>query len=76
MRGYPVFRVPIEAPGSTLGEAANPQVGQFFGAPLGYLELYSAVDSGPPGGARVGGRGAPTTEVEDVDDGPPVGCWR
>jgi hypothetical protein len=30
MRGYPVFRVPIVAPGPTSGEAANPQVGPIF----------------------------------------------
>jgi hypothetical protein len=27
MRGYPVFRVPIEALGPYSGEATNPQVG-------------------------------------------------
>jgi hypothetical protein len=33
MRGYPVFRVPTKAPGPTLGEAANPQVGPILRRP-------------------------------------------
>jgi hypothetical protein len=33
MGGYPVFRVPTEAPGPTSGEAANPQVGPIFWRP-------------------------------------------
>jgi hypothetical protein len=37
MRGYPVFRVPTEAPGPTSGEVVNPQVGPIFDASLGYL---------------------------------------
>jgi hypothetical protein len=41
MRGYPIFRVPTEAPGPTSRDVVNPQMGQFFDAPLGYLELFN-----------------------------------
>jgi hypothetical protein len=41
MQEYSIFRVPTEAPGPTSGETVNLQVGQFFGAPLGYLDLFT-----------------------------------
>jgi hypothetical protein len=69
MRGYLVIRVPIEAPDPPQERLRTRRWGQFFGAPLGYLKLYSALDGRPPGGAEAGGQEAPTTEVEDVDGG-------
>jgi hypothetical protein len=59
MRGYPVFRVPTEAPEPTSEEAVNPQVGPILRRParLSYT-FYSAIDGGPLREARVGGPGA------------------
>jgi hypothetical protein len=48
MRGYPVFRVPIEAPGPTSGEAVNRMWGQFFGALLSYLDLFTRQSTARP----------------------------
>jgi hypothetical protein len=39
MRGYPVLRVPIVAPGPTLGEAANPRVGPTSFSRVTFLSL-------------------------------------
>jgi hypothetical protein len=48
MWGYPVFRVPTEAPGPTLGEAVKPQVGPIFRRPLGYLDLFTRQSTTDP----------------------------
>jgi hypothetical protein len=48
MRGYPVFRVPTEAPKPTSGEAVNPQVEAIFRRPLGYLELFTRQSTAGP----------------------------
>jgi hypothetical protein len=118
MRGYPVFRVPTEAPRPTSGEAVNSQVGPIFWRPAQLSwSFYSAVDGEPQGGAGARGAGAPTindkkrwlrapgrvlaaegskvgdvdggplgvlaagpaaatTEVRDINGGPPRGCWQ
>jgi hypothetical protein len=47
MRGYPNFRMPIEALRPTSGEAVNPHVGPIFWRPLGYLIFYLTVDDTP-----------------------------
>jgi hypothetical protein len=50
--------------------------GQFFGAPLDYLELfYLAVDGGPPGGAGDEGPGAPTINAKKHRRRAPGRCW-
>jgi hypothetical protein len=75
MWGYPVFRVPIEAPGPTSREAANPQVGSIFRRPARLSSsFYSVVDDGPPGGAGAEGPGAPTTNVKMLTAAPPGRC--
>jgi hypothetical protein len=41
MRGYPVFGVPTEAPRPPREMLRTRRWGQFFGAPLSYLELFT-----------------------------------
>jgi hypothetical protein len=41
MWGYPVFRVPTEALGPPRERLQTRKWGQLFGAPLGYLELFT-----------------------------------
>jgi hypothetical protein len=64
MCGYPIFRVPTEAPGPTSGEATNPQVGPIFGAPLGYRIFLLSSRQRILGGAEAGGPGAPTINAK------------
>jgi hypothetical protein len=64
MRGYPVFRVPIEAPGPTSGETVNPQVGPIFGTPLGYLIFLLGSRRQTLGGAGAGGLRVPTINAK------------
>jgi hypothetical protein len=75
MRGYPVFRVPIEALGTTPGEAANPQVGPIRAEDPGAPTINAKRRRWRPLGVRAAGPAAGTTEVEDVDGSPHRGCW-
>jgi hypothetical protein len=58
MLGYPVFKVPTEAPGPTSREAVNPQVGLIFRCPLDYLELFTRQSTAGP-------REVPELEVQE-----------
>jgi N-methylhydantoinase B/oxoprolinase/acetone carboxylase alpha subunit len=81
MRGYPVFRVPTEAPEPTSREATNPQVGPIFRCPARLLIFLlgsrrrahhqrEKIDGGPPGGAEAEGPEAPTTNMKTSTVGP------
>jgi hypothetical protein len=85
MRGYPVFRVPTEALGPTLGEAANPQVAPIFWRPAQLsLSFYLAVDNAPTINVKMsmaGPREVPELKVqerhqqcENINGGPPGGA--
>jgi hypothetical protein len=86
MRRYPVFRVPTEALGPTSGEAANPHGANFSAPRLVILNFLLGSQRQAPGDVpelKVQKRPPlmlrnieATTEVEDVDGGPPGGCWR
>jgi hypothetical protein len=56
--GYPIFRVPIEAPEPTTGSQPLPWWGQFFGAPLVYLIFL------------LGGRRSAYHQRENIDGRP------
>jgi hypothetical protein len=52
MRGYPVFRVPTEAPEPTSEEAANPQVRPIFWRPTQLSYLFTQQSTADPGRCR------------------------
>jgi hypothetical protein len=79
MRGYPVFRVPTEAPRAPPWERLRThRWGQFFGAPLGYLEHFTRQSTaGPREVPELEVREQPPSTLRDVDDGPPRSkSWR
>jgi hypothetical protein len=69
MQGYPVCRVLTVAPGPTVGEAANPQVGPTYvrESPPSMQKMST---TGPMGGGA-GGLGAPTINTKNIDGGLP-----
>jgi hypothetical protein len=83
MRRYPVFRVPTEALRPTSGEAANPHGANFSAPRLVILNFLLGSQRQAPGDVpelKVQKRPPlmlrnieATTEVEDVDGGPPWG---
>jgi hypothetical protein len=76
MRGYPVFRVPTEAPGPPRERVQTRRWGQLelkiWERPTSTLRNVDG-GGGPPGGEDVDG-GAATTDVEDIDGGLPGGA--
>jgi hypothetical protein len=75
MWGYPVFRVPTEALGPPRERLQTRKWGQLFGAPLGYLELFTRqLMVGPREVPEPEVRERPPSTLRNVDGGPPGGA--
>jgi hypothetical protein len=73
--GVPSLQGANRGPGLTLGEAANPQVGPIFGAPLSYLELFSWQSTASPWEVpELVIQECPTPTLRNINGGPLEGA--